>query len=444
MNNLQNHVNSWIHSIQSVTRLSRDPSVGSASQEANFWLSMEAVLEKIEEDLRNDGVILSLDILKQAKRFHATVSFVSDTGLKEAMDTVQKYNQLFKDFPIDDLLSATSLDKLIESLQQLLSRFNKKLRVCPYPIRRALPLVESISRDLDAKLQTLISGRQLMHLDYTDFERTVSATNSIFQIWETELKEFTSVAREMSRRRSEKFIPIKVNSQHTKLQERVSYIAAFRSAHEQFENTITVVFGSDIGIGLGYGHLDNNEEVNALRDIRDAYALLKDVNVLDVTEDGTRIWVAAENTYNERVSRVENDIIARLRETLSLAKTAHEMFRVFRSFNALFVRSKIRSAIQEYQMQLIENVKSDINMLQERFKKQYSGTSAQAMTHLRDVPAISGAVLWVQQIARQLEMYMKRVEMVLGKDWELYAEGEKLRIESQTFRQKLNIKPVRS
>jgi hypothetical protein len=58
--------------------------------------------------------------------------------------------------------------------------------------------------------------------------------------------------------------------------------------------------------------------------------------------DGTEIWVAAENAYNERVARVENQIIARLRDRLGTARNANEMFRVFSKFNALFVRPKVR------------------------------------------------------------------------------------------------------
>ena len=41
------------------------------------------------------------------------------------------------------------------------------------------------------------------------------------------------------------------------------------------------------------------------------------------------IWVTAEHAYNERVSRVENYIIARLRDRLGTARNANEMFRVF-------------------------------------------------------------------------------------------------------------------
>ena len=57
--------------------------------------------------------------------------------------------------------------------------------------------------------------------------------------------------------------------------------------------------------------------------------------------EGSEIWVAAENAYNERVARVENQIIARLRDRLGTARNANEMFRVFSKFNALFVRPKV-------------------------------------------------------------------------------------------------------
>jgi len=86
LNNLQSTVSAWIKSIQSITKMSRDTESGSATQEINFWLSMEMALEKIEEQLRGDGVQLTLDVLKHAKRFLATVSFIADTGLKEATD----------------------------------------------------------------------------------------------------------------------------------------------------------------------------------------------------------------------------------------------------------------------------------------------------------------------------------------------------------------------
>lgn len=86
LNNLHSHVNAWIKSIQTVTKLSRDVSSGTASQEINFWLSKERALEGIEAQLRSDEVNLVMDCLRNAKRFRATVGFVADTGIKESTD----------------------------------------------------------------------------------------------------------------------------------------------------------------------------------------------------------------------------------------------------------------------------------------------------------------------------------------------------------------------
>lgn len=64
------------------------------------------------------------------------------------------------------------------------------------------------------------------------------------------------------------------------------------------------------------------------------------------------------------------------------------------------------------------------------------------MSQMRDLPPIAGAIIWARQIERQLLTYMKRVEDVFGKGWELYAEGQKLQSESAAFRKKLDTRPV--
>lgn len=72
-------------------------------------------------------------------------------GLKQAITTVNDYNPLMKDFPLDDLLSATELDKIKLSLTLIFGHL-KKIRNTKYPIQRALRLVEAISRDLSTQL----------------------------------------------------------------------------------------------------------------------------------------------------------------------------------------------------------------------------------------------------------------------------------------------------
>ncbi|KAI0042887.1 hypothetical protein FA95DRAFT_1563857 [Auriscalpium vulgare] len=435
LNTLHAHVNTWIKSIQAVTKLNRDVASGTASQEINFWLSLERALEGIESQLRSEEVNMVMDCLRNAKRFHATVSFIADTGLKDATDNVHKYNQLMKDFPLNELLSAPDLDKIQEALVLIFGHLNRKLKLSPYPIRRALPLVEAISRDFNDQLLRILTSHRLLYTPYETFERLLAQTATIFRTWDDLIKEFTNVAREVTRKRSERFIPIKVVAAHGKLQERMRYLREWRKQHEQLAVMTGPTKGLG-GVGMDVGGMDMEEEV------KEAYEVMKRIDVLDVSTDGTEIWVTAENAYNERVARVENQIISRLRDRLGTARNANEMFRVFSKFNALFVRPKIRGAIQEYQTQLIDSVKQDIARLHDKFKTQYRYSEAYHMSQMRDLPPIAGAIIWARQIERQLLTYMKRVEDVLGKGWELYAEGQKLQSESSAFRKKLDTRPV--
>ena len=68
-----------------MTKLTRDVSSGIISQEISFWLSrLERALERIEAQLRSEEVGMAMNALMDAKRSHATVSFIADTGLKDS------------------------------------------------------------------------------------------------------------------------------------------------------------------------------------------------------------------------------------------------------------------------------------------------------------------------------------------------------------------------
>lgn len=311
LNKVQSEVNTWIKEIQNVTKLNRDVSSGTASQEINFWLSMEKSLENIEDQLRSEPIVLALDLLKNAKRFHATVSFIADTGLKEATDIVHKYNLLMKDFPLNDLLASTDLDKIQDGLISIFNHLNKKLKLSPYPIRRALPLVEAISKDLSEQLLKVLKTSKLMYTSFGTFESLLSQVSEIFTTWDDLIKEFTNVAREVTRKRNEKFLPIKINANHitSGLKSRIEYLRNFRKHHQQLVgmvsptkgvigigggavpagSSVLVGTGTDAATGLGLlGGLDMQEEV------RLAWDEVKNVEVLDTSEEGTQIWVTAE------------------------------------------------------------------------------------------------------------------------------------------------------
>ncbi|CAG8710109.1 2000_t:CDS:1, partial [Acaulospora colombiana] len=93
---------------------------------------------------------------------------------------------------------------------------------------------------------------------------------NVFRAWDDYIKDFTNVAREVTRKRSEKFIPIKINPAHAKLVERARYLRDWRRQHEQLAVSTAPTKGLGLsgagsiagaGIGNELGGVDMEEEV---------------------------------------------------------------------------------------------------------------------------------------------------------------------------------------
>lgn len=399
LNQLQNGVNRWIKEIKKVTKLDRDPSSGTALQvglisfllkyycciekffvyfkEISFWLNLERALNRIQEKRESPEVALTLDILKHGKRFHATVSFDTDTGLKQALAIVADYNPLMKDFPINDLLSATELEKIRPAVTQIFSHL-RKVRNTKYPIQRCLKLIEAISRDLSQQLLKVLGTRRLMHIPFDEFERVMNQCFEIFSCWDDEYDKLQGLLRDIVKKKRDEHLKMvwRVSPAHKKLQTRMEHMRKFRRQHEQLRTVILRVLRPT----KQQQQLENNaieakqpysleaDDANAVEEVNLAYENVKEVDCLDITKEGSEAWEAAVKRYEERIDRVETRITAHLRDQLGTAKNANEMFRIFSRFNALFVRPHIRGAIREYQTQLIQRVKDDIEALHEKFK----------------------------------------------------------------------------
>ena len=297
-----------------------------------------------------------------------------------------------------------------------------------------------------------------MYIPYEEFEKVMSQCHEVFTSWDDEYDKLQGLMRDIVKKKRDEHLKMvwRVNFSHKRLQERMQHMVKFRRQHEQLRTVIVRVLRPTLAHQVGQtSQVDlPAEEVkpellaleaadaNAIDEVNLAYENVKEVDGLDITKEGSEAWEAAMKRYDERIDRVETRITARLRDQLGTAKNANEMFRIFSRFNALFVRPHIRGAIREYQTQLIQRVKDDIETLHEKFKIQYLQSKANKMSHVRDLPPVSGSIIWAKQIDRQLNAYMRRVEDVLGKGWANHVEGQKLKADGDSFRAKLNTQEI--
>ena len=400
------------------------------------------------------------------------------------MVTVSDATSLMKDFPINDLYSATTITSAKSSVSQIFMHL-RKIRQCQeYSPHRALRFSEAISRDLQEQILKILSPRKLLHVEFDEFDLTIGECMELFTTWDDEYERFSEILRNKKNRTrlgsSAGGTPMKDTKEvlkmswrtvfaHRGIQNRLYDMKKFRQQHEELRKVIQRVLamskvkarkddneaGQDNNdnkdnnkVALNEGTSSASMEGLSLTDgytlqaIDNAYNNIKSIDGLDVSPEGEQAWQQAKKLYEERIDQVETKITAYLREQLGVAKSAKEMFSIFKRFNVLFVRDRIRGAIREYQTQLLQRVSSDIEALRDKFKQGYQNSTAKLMSRSRDIGPTSGHIYWCKILEHQLNKKLAEVENVLGKGWTQHVEGKKLYEEGQEFREKLNTEPL--
>ena len=422
-------VQKWIEDINAVTRISYDLTNGSTLQEINYWLSFERSLNLIDQQIKLPEVDMTLQILKAKRRFSITTTFENDLEYSRYANIYDRVAEFMREFPINDLLSASSPQDLIQALQNIFNHMRRITTIDGYKTQRCFQLIETVDRDLNIQLRKTLSDTNTITCDFDELAVVMESAKAVFNRFNEQYNNIRNSLRN-ARADAHKFV---CNFTLVPLQERLQAIYQFRREHEQLREVIENITGSQ---GVSKTELS----FLSTKDIQDAYSVFLNIDVLDISTEGEARWQQARKAYDLKIDRVESVITSKLRDKLGSASNANEMFRIFAKFNALFFRPHIRGAIQEYQNQLLRIVQRDIKALKEKYLK-YNQDAA-LITKVRDIPAYAGKLIWMRQINRKLKQYMDKVETILGKNWTNQPEGKELKELGDNFEKNLNFANV--
>lgn len=155
----------------------------------------------------------------------------------------------------------------------------------------------------------------------------------------------------------------RTNYQHLPLKVRLEQLFKIRELHQNLKTVIEDIIARS-----------SNKGFLSITDIETGYNSFKGINVLDLSKEGEETLARCEKEFNHYIDTAETYITKRLREKLGGATNANEMFRIFSKFSGLFFRPRIKSAIEEYQSQLLKTVKDGINFLDKKFLQGYDRT----------------------------------------------------------------------
>jgi dynein heavy chain 1 len=231
--------------------------------------------------------------------------------------------------------------------------------------------------------------------------------------WDSQLAVQRAMLSSLAKRRNEKLRALHFDIDALKL--RLSQIAQFREQHEKLVGVFGVVLKSSEG--------------DLMTELQEAFRLVVRVenDVFDLSPAGAVAWSSAEQLYDQRLEHIEVRVIMSLEEKLNTCKTADEMFRIFATYNPLFFRAAIRNAVNSFRSVLVKNVREDVRRLKDKFRLRYDDSLERTTADLRDIPPLSGRIIWARQIENQLSTLMQRMENVLGAGWEDQFEGKQLK-----------------
>jgi dynein heavy chain 1 len=442
LNRLQSGVSQWITQIRKLTVLPKTTPFPMIAEETNadleeiaFWNQLHQELQSIQSQLSGPGVEVTLALLREAKRFVATLALENNTGLEQAVSYTQDVEHFLKSYPVVEFQAAREFEKISQAANGIFDHLPKIRQSRYYSLERSAQLLEATTltmrRAIDGILQEQFSN--FLFMDYKEYEMKVRyPTQDVFVQFEDRWEQFKEFFLEQARRRKIA-TPAKllenITLHHQPLADRLEQIHEFRANHERLREVVHQVLQ------------DEEEEQGAIQTVESAPRhIFSSLNILDLSTGGTKALDMALEDYDQQMDAMEERLARLLRDKLTACQDAEDMFRVFARFNPLLARTRVRVAVKEFQMQLIATVAQAVAKLQSKFTLKYESSSAARISKLRGIPPIAGKILWAKQMERQVNALMERMSNVLGPNWGQHLEGRQLRKSGDELLAKLDAK----
>ena len=429
LNRLQAGVSQWITHIRKLTVLPKTTPFPMIAEETNadleeiaFWNQLNQELISIQQQLSSPGVEVTLALLREAKRFVATLALENNTGLEQAVGVAQDVEHFLKSYPVVDFQAARDFEKVSNATNAIFDHLPKVRQSRYYSLERSAQLLEATTLTLRRSMESILQEQfsNFLYMDFKEFENKVRfPTQDVFVQFEDRWEHFKEFFLDQARRRKIPN-PAKILDQivlhHMPLADRLDQVYEFRSNHERLREVVHQVLQ------------DDNDEQGAIQTVESAPRLVfASLDLLDLGSGGQKALETALEEYDLQMDAMEERLAKLLRDKLTACQDAEDMFRVFARFSPLLTRTRVRVAVKEFQIQLIATVAQAVQKLQSKFTLKYESSSAARIARLRGIPLVSGKILWAKQMERQVNALMERMGDVLGPNWGQQLEGRQLR-----------------
>lgn len=355
LNEVQAGVSLWIGQIRKVTMLpattpfpsgsDEETEVNADLEEVSFWTELEVALKNIRGELSKPEVVLTLAMLKEAKRFLATIALENNSGLDAAEAHTTDVANYLKTYPIEPLAAARDMGKVGTAMDSIFEHIPRIRQSRFYDLERCARLLEATTLTLRQRMEAILRDQNkanaiVLELSFEQYEKDVRfPTQDIFVRFEDSFDTFKEFLLEQGRRKrvASSTDPSKTPAQvvksivlyHQVLRERLDAVHTFRVQHKKLQSVVTEVLTgddrSDREIGISSSEDDALAGSMAIREVEEApVSVFAGVDILDLSPRGKISFQSALEKYERKVDAVEEKLAKLLRDKLTSAQVSLE------------------------------------------------------------------------------------------------------------------------
>jgi dynein heavy chain 1 len=345
-------VNHWIVQIRKVTVLpgttpfpAGDATAAESHadlEEVAFWTGLEEALKYARVALATPPVVLTVVLLKAAKRFVATIALENNTGLDAAKAHVADVAGFLRTYPTAQLAAARGWPAIGEAVDACFAHLPKVRQSRRYDLDRLARLVEATTLTLRERMEgALREGHPgpaglVLGLDYAGYARAVRGpTQDIFVAFDASFRTFGEffldqgrLCRKAGEARDATAAGLLrgIVRHHKVLRGRLEAVYGLRTQHERLRAVVADVLTGERDEGRPAATGEDGEESSsawALREVDGApAALFATVDVLDLGPRGEAAFAAALEGYDRKVDVIEEQLARLLRNKLSACQVS--------------------------------------------------------------------------------------------------------------------------
>ena len=322
LNELQASVSAWIGQIRTLTVLPQStplvvqespdqpPNADAVAHELAFWTQLSAELTHVQEQLSSPAVETVCSLLREAKRFVATLALENNTGLEQAVTYTTDMLHFLKGYPITDLQAATDWEQVAAAVQAIFDHLPKIRSSRYYSLPRSVALVEGttvVLRNVILQLLQADRHKNLLFMEYSEYQQKIRyPVLDVLVQFQDRWEEWKDFVLEQGRRRKvtglSKVLE-KMTLHHAVLRERLDQLDEFRQAQETLRKVVHTVL--------------RQEEPAALQQVEQApRQIFGGVQVLDLSPSGKQALDAALEEYDLQMDAMEERLARLLRDKL--------------------------------------------------------------------------------------------------------------------------------